>query len=135
MIKWHAKTQEGKVMVEKKLQPGSKYNHLDKDGDGVVSDDEMMMEQKMIELEDMRSDMENEDKKQDAQRNMAWFALSGMLLYPAFVVISILIGLDKAATILGDMAAVYFVSVAAIVAAFYGKEAMTQKSKTPAPRK
>lgn len=135
MIKWHAKTQEGKVMVEKKLQPGSKYNHLDKDGDGIVSDDEMMMEQKMIELEDMRSDMENEDKKQDAQRNMAWFALFGMLLYPAFVVISILIGLDKAATILGDMAAVYFVSVAAIVAAFYGKEAMTQKSKTPAPRK
>ena len=135
MIKWHAKTQEGKVMVEKKLQPGSKYNHLDKDGDGVVSDDEMMMEQKMIELEDMRSDMENEDKKQDAQRNMAWFALFGMLLYPAFVIIATLIGLDKAATILGDMAAVYFVSVAAIVAAFYGKEAMTQKSKTPAPRK
>jgi uncharacterized membrane protein YccF (DUF307 family) len=95
----------------------------------------MMMEQKMIELEDMRSDMENEDKKQDAQRNMAWFALFGMLLYPAFVIASTLIGLDKAATILGDMAAVYFVSVAAIVAAFYGKEAMTQKNKTPPPRK
>ena len=35
------------------------------------------MEERMIELEDMRSDMENEDKKQDAQRNMAWFALQG----------------------------------------------------------
>ena len=122
-------------MAAKKLEVGSKYAHLDKDGDGIVSDDEMMMEQKMIELEDMRSDMENEDKKQDAQRNMAWFALFGMLLYPAFVIIATLIGLDKAATILGDMAAVYFVSVAAIVAAFYGKEAMAQKSKTPAPRK
>ena len=122
-------------MAAKKLEVGSKYAYLDKDGDGIVSDDEMMMEQKMIELEDMRSDMENEDKKQDAQRNMAWFALFGMLLYPAFVIIATLIGLDKAATILGDMAAVYFVSVAAIVAAFYGKEAMTQKSKTPAPRK
>ena len=122
-------------MAAKKLEVGSKYAHLDKDGDGIVSDDEMMMEQKMIELEDMRSDMENEDKKQDAQRNMAWFALFGMLLYPAFVIIATLIGLDKAATILGDMAAVNFVSVAAIVAAFYGKEAMTQKSKTPAPRK
>ena len=122
-------------MAAKKLEVGSKYAHLDKDGDGIVSDDEMMMEQKMIELEDMRSDIENEDKKQDAQRNMAWFALFGMLLYPAFVIIATLIGLDKAATILGDMAAVYFVSVAAIVAAFYGKEAMTQKSKTPAPRK
>jgi uncharacterized membrane protein YccF (DUF307 family) len=122
-------------MAAKKLEIGSKYAGLDKDGDGIVSDNEMMMEERMIELEDKRSDMENEDKKQDAQRNMAWFALFGMLLYPAFVVISILIGLDKAATILGDMAAVYFVSVAAIVAAFYGKEAMAQKNKSLAPRK
>lgn len=114
-------------MAEKKLQKDSIYAHLDKDGDGIVSDEEMMMEQKMIELEDMRSDMENEDKKQDAQRNMAWFALFGMLLYPAFVIVATLIGLDQAATILGDMAAVYFVSVAAIVAAFYGKEAIASK--------
>ena len=40
-------------MAAKKLEIGSKYAHLDKDGDGVVSDEEMMMEQKMIELEDM----------------------------------------------------------------------------------
>ena len=83
------------------------------------------MEQKLIQLE-------NEDKKQDAQRNMAWFALFGMLLYPAIVVAATLFGLDNAAKILGDMAAVYFVSVAAIVAAFYGKEALAQKS---APKK
>ena len=114
--------------AQKQLEPGSKYAAFDKDGDGIVTDEEFEMEQKLVMLE-------NEDKKQDAQRNMAWFALFGMLLYPAFVVISILIGLDKAATILGDMAAVYFVSVAAIVAAFYGKEAMTQKNKSPAPRK
>ena len=114
-------------MVEKKLQPGSKFAHLDRDGDGIVSDDEMMMEERMIELEDKRSDMENEDKKQDAQRNMAWFALSGMLLYPFAVVLSIWLGLNQAGSILGDMAAVYFVSVAAIVAAFYGKEAIAAK--------
>ena len=114
-------------MVEKKLEPGSRWAHLDKDGDGTVSDDEIAMEERMIELEDMRSDMENEDKKQDAQRNMAWFALTGMLLYPFAVVISVLIGLDQAAKMLGDMAAVYFVSVAAIVAAFYGKEALAKK--------
>ena len=116
-------------MSAKKLEPDSKWAHLDKDGDGIVSDKEIAMEERMIELEDIRSDMENEDKKQDAQRNMAWFALAGMLLYPFAVVLAIWVGLDQAGKILGDMAAVYFVSVAAIVAAFYGKEALAKKSK------
>ena len=116
-------------MSAKKLEPDSKWAHLDKDGDGIVSDKEIAMEERMIELEDMRRDMENEDKKQDAQRNMAWFALAGMLLYPFAVVLAIWVGLDQAGKILGDMAAVYFVSVAAIVAAFYGKEALAKKSK------
>ena len=115
------------MAAQKKLAKDSKYAHLDKDGDGIITDEEMMMEERMIELEDKKNDMENEDKKQDAQRNMAWFALSGMLLYPFAVVIAVFIGLDKAASILGDMAAVYFVSVAAIVAAFYGKEAIAAK--------
>ena len=79
------------------------------------------------ELEDLKSDMENEDKKQDAQRAMAWFALAGMLLYPFAVVIASWMGLAKAPDILGDMAPTYFVSVAAIVAAFYAKEVMHKK--------
>ena len=123
------------MAAQKKLAKDSKYARLDADGDGIVSDEEMLMEERLIELEDRRSDMENEDKKQDAQRNMAWFALSGMLLYPFAVVIAVFFGIDKAATILGDMAAVYFVSVAAIVAAFYGKEAIAQKKKVSAPVK
>tara|TARA_R100000234_G_C4887878_1_gene130167 strand:- start:79 stop:459 length:381 start_codon:yes stop_codon:yes gene_type:complete len=115
------------MAAQKKLQKGSEYAHLDVDGDGVVTDEELEMDRKMLELQDMKSDMENEDKKQDAQRYMAWFALWGMLLYPSLVVIANWIGLDQAAKILGDMAAVYFVSVAAIVAAFYGKEALAAK--------
>ena len=61
--------------------------------DGVVSDEEMMREERMIELADKRNDMENEDKKQDAHRNIFWFALSGMLLYPFAVVIAVWLGL------------------------------------------
>ena len=60
-------------------------------------------------------------------RNMAWFSLSGMLLYPVVVAVASWLGLETAASILGDMAAVYFVSVAAIVAAFYGAQAYTSK--------
>ena len=69
--------------------------------------------------------LENEDKKQDAQRKMTWFALGGMLLYPFAVVLAIWLGLDQGGKILGDIApSVYFVSVAAIVAAFYGSNAL-----------
>ena len=88
----------------------------------VKSDEEFTMDQKLIRLE-------NEDKKEDAQRHMAWFALFGMLLYPSLVVLSVLTGLEKAASVLGDMAPTYFVSVAAIVAAFFGTQAMVKKDK------
>ena len=71
-------------------------------------------------------DIENDDQKEDAQRRMAWFALWGMLLYPLAVISADFIGLENASKILGDMAATYFVSVAAIIAAFYGKEAYTK---------
>jgi hypothetical protein len=43
--------------------------------------------------------------------------------------IAVLAGVDQAAKILGDMAAVYFVSVAAIVAAFFGAQAVSKSKK------
>jgi hypothetical protein len=45
------------------------------------------------------------------------------------VVIANWIGLENAAKILGDMAATYFVSVAAIVAAFFAGNAYADKKK------
>ncbi len=102
----------------KTLENGSKYEAMDLDGDGVVSDEEMGKAERMIQIE-------NADKREDAQRNMAWFALFGMLLYPFAVILAVALGYDSASSILGDMAATYFVSVAAIVAAFYGSQAYT----------
>ena len=108
------------MAAQKKLEKGSQYAKYDVDGDGVVTDDELDMDERMMRLE-------NEDKRQDAQRYMAWFALAGMLLYPSGVVLSLLMGLEQAAKILGDMAAVYYVSVAAIVAAYFGTQALSKK--------
>lgn len=122
------------MVPQKKLEPGSNYEKYDRDGDGIVTDEELEMDRRLLELEDLRSDIENEDKKEEAQRQMAWFALFGMLLYPFAVVASIAFGGLEAAKILGSMAATYFVSVAAIVAAFYGKEAYT-KSRNGAETK
>ena len=95
----------------------------DMNGDGHISKEEMEMH-----LEFKRKELEDQDAMRDAQRSMAWFALFGMLLYPFAVVLASWLGFDQAAEILGDMAATYFVSVAAIVAAFFGTQAY-QKNK------
>jgi hypothetical protein len=104
----------------KTIDSEAKWAEADTDGDGVITEEEIALYERKVRFE-------NEDKKEDAQRNMAWFALFGMLLYPFAVLLSNLLGLSTAANVLGDMAPTYFVSVAAIVAAFYGKEAYTKK--------
>jgi hypothetical protein len=100
----------------------SGHHPADVNGDGYVTPDE----QKMY-LEFKRKELEDADAMRDAQRKMAWFALGGMLLYPFAVVLAVLLGLDSASKILGDMAATYFVAVAGIVAAFFGSQAFGNK--------
>ena len=98
------------------------YHPADINGDNIVTDreQELYLEFKRKELEDL-------DAMRDAQRNMTWFALWGMLLYPATVMTTELLNLHQAAEILGSMASVYFVSVAGIVAAFFGAQAWSGK--------
>ena len=98
------------------------FHEADVNGDGKVDDEE-----KAMYLEFKRKALEDQDAQRDAMRNMTWFALFGMLLYPFAVVLAVLIGLEQASKILGDMAATYFVSVAAIVAAFFGGQAFSSK--------
>ena len=96
----------------------------DTNGDGKVSAEEHKMH-----LEFKRKELEDADAMRDAQRTMAWYSLYGMLLYPIAIVGATIAGLDQGAKILGDMAGVYFIAVAGIVAAFFGAQAMTSKKK------
>lgn len=98
------------------------FHPADVNGDGKVD-----AEERAMYLEFKRKELEDQDAMRDAQRSMTWFALAGMLLYPATVMVTELMSLHQAATILGDMAAVYFVSVAGIVAAFFGAQAWSGK--------
>ena len=100
------------------------FHPADTNGDGKGSKEEEAMF-----LEFNRKDLEDADAMRDAQRNMTWFALAGLLLYPFAVVIASLAGLDQAQSTLGDMAPTYFVAVAGIVAAFFGSQALTSKKK------
>jgi hypothetical protein len=101
-----------------------------KNKQGEVMVDEQTFEDQNRDLELRKRDREidDADKARDAQRGMAWFALFGMLLYPIFIVGATYLSLPAAVTTLGGIAPTYFMSVAAIVAAFYGKEAF-EKTK------
>lgn len=106
--------------MSKHLEKDSEYAQYDTDGDGIVTDEELETSQHLQELK-LAHD------KADAQRAMAWFALFGMLLYPSLIVICSLIKLEQAAVILGDIASVYFVAIAGLVAAFFGASAWQSK--------
>lgn len=105
----------------------TEYHPADTNGDGVVSKEE----EKMY-LEFRRKELEDADAMRDAQRTMAWYSLGGMLLYPILIFVASYTKMDQAAKILGDMAGVYFIAVAGIVAAFFGAQALV--SKTPAKK-
>ena len=110
----------------KSLEKGSKYVHLDIDNDGIVTDEEMARAKEVAEFEHNIAKFENEDKEEDQIRNMAWFALWGMLLYPVGIVGASWLTLDTAANLLSDIAPTYFVAISALVAAFFGAQAYTK---------
>ena len=97
---------------------------VDKNGDGHISQEEMEMN-----LEFKRKELEDADASRDAMRKMTWFALMGMLLYPAGILITSMLGYEGTAKIIGDIAPTYFVAISALVAAYFGANAYVDKKK------
>lgn len=143
-------------MKSKKLEPGSNFSNLDTNGDGTVYDkdlksvtdpysikniikkydiegnnkvtqEEMDVIERIIELESRKAKELDRDKRENAMRRMTWFALFGMLLYPAIITGTTWLGLESASAIIGDIAPTYFVAIAGLVAAFFGAQAYTSK--------
>lgn len=105
----------------------TEFEKADIDGDGVVSKEEMK-----IYLEDKRRRMEDDDAQRDAIRKMAWFSLIGLLIYPIGIAITSAFGMDKASTLIADIAPTYFASIAVLVSAFFGADALKGKGKKDA---
>ena len=100
----------------------TEFEKADVDGNGSID----QAEWDRMAFEDNRLKMLDDDAQSDAQRKMTWFALFGMLMYTFAIILCNVADLDEAMKSLASIAGVYFVSVAAIVAAFYGKEAYTK---------
>lgn len=131
MAKKNAFGVEMRTMADKKqeakmMQQDSIYAHLDTDGDGVITDEEMARAKEIAEWEHKKKMQENEDAKEDQIRAMAWFALWGMLLYPVLILVTSVIGVDQASQLISDIAPTYFVAIAGLVAAFFGAQAYSK---------
>ena len=99
------------------------FEEADVSGNGTIEKSEW----DSLLLDDKRRRIEDDDAHRDQTRKMAWFALWGMLLYPFGVVLTSLLGLDNASSIIGSMATIYFVSVAGVVSVFMGVANLAKK--------
>ena len=99
--------------------PKTKYDFND---NGKLDPDEreMMLEDRRIAQDDRRRQVLDSDARRDAQRRMCWFSLFGMLLFPFGVVFTEWMELPQASVMLSSMSNIYYVSIAAIVASYYG---------------
>ena len=99
------------------------YHPADTNGDGSVTPEEEAMY-----LEFKRKELEDQDNQRDAIRKMAWFALFGLLLYPIGIFLTSAFGLETAAQLIADIAPTYFASIAVLVSAFFGADALGKKA-------
>ena len=100
-------------MTAKKLEKDSKYNKMDSNQDGVVSDAEIDNWQQTEEVKRL-------NRKQMHQRNMAWVALGSMLVF-TIIMFSPLIP-DSRIQLLTDVSNLFYLAQAGIVGAFMGNK-------------
>ena len=112
-------TAKNKIKVAaKKLHPESKYAEFDLDGDGVVSDEEILRSQEMMELE-LR------EEKAEAQQKMAWIAMGSMLIFS--IVLFTPIVTESRVAALADLLGLFYIAQAGVVGAYMGTSAWMSK--------
>jgi len=113
------KIKSREVLVErKKLEPGSRYEAFDLDGDGTVTDDEIAREKEMIELE-LR------EEKAKAQQYMAWVAMASMLVFSTVLFLPVVS--DSRVNALADLLGLFYIAQAGVVGAYMGVSAWMSK--------
>ena len=110
------------MVEETKTIDASAVAGADVNGDGHISQEEMEMH-----LEFKRKSLEDQDAQRDAIRKMAWFSLIGLLVYPIGIAITSAMGMDQASKLIADIAPTYFASIAVLVSAFFGADALKKK--------
>ena len=107
--------------MTKQLQQDSKYNAFDADGDGIVSDEELALSERMLQIE-------NNDKMQDQQRLMAWVAMLSSIV-TVFSLLTPYIAIERMDTASAFLNT-FLVAQTGIVVGFMGMTAWAKKKDT-----
>jgi hypothetical protein len=98
-------------MAQKRLEKDSIWAKADKNGDGVVSDKELEIRERMVLLE-------NRDKKEDQQRWLVWFSAMTVTIF-IVVLMTPLIPIDRIDHLSG-IAEIWILSNMGIIGSFIG---------------
>ena len=104
-------------MTAKKLQKDSKYLKHDLDGDGIVTDEEIAREERIIRLE-------NNDKMQDQQRLICWVSSISSIILIVLVLSPVVP--DTRVEMCTALLSTYIVANLGIVATFMTTTAFTR---------
>ena len=102
----------------------TEFEKVDTNGDNSICKDEW----NKLELEDRRLEIADQDLKRNAERRFTGLALMGMLVYPFIILLASVLGFDKAASLITDIASVYVIAASGVVAAFMGFNAYSAKA-------
>ena len=91
----------------------------DYDGDGQISENDIKTKQELTEIE-------NQDKKEDQQRRMAWLAMGSMVIFTALL-FTPFIGIERL-NAKGDILGMFYIAQAGVVATFFGSQAYLSKT-------
>jgi len=107
-------------MSPKKFQPQSRYSQYDLDSDGVVTDEELALNQELVEIE-LR------EEKADSQRRMAWVSLCSMVVFALLPLLPFIP--ESRLSTLASLSDMLFLSQASIVGLYFGATAYMAKSR------
>ena len=104
-------------MAKKTLQEDSKYLKHDLDGDGIVTDEEIAREERIIRLE-------NNDKMQDQQRMICWVSSISAIILIVLAMSPVIP--DSRVEMVTALLSTYIVANLGIVSVFMGTTAFTR---------
>ena len=106
--------------MSKTLQKDSRFLKHDLDGDGVVTDEEIAREERMIRLE-------NNDKMQDQQRMLCWVSSVSSIILIVLAMSPVIP--DTRVEMVTALLSTYVVANLGIVATFMGTTAFTRSKE------